>query len=51
MNATIGLERDRRHRLRWLALAVLPVSLLWRARGSGVQTVIDRVTQVQEGRR
>jgi hypothetical protein len=51
VNATIGLERDCRHRLRWWTLAVVPVSLLWPREGrSGVPTMIGRVTQVQEGR-
>ena len=29
VTAAIGLERDRRHRLRWWTLAVRPVSLPW----------------------
>jgi hypothetical protein len=50
-DATVKLERDCRHRLRWWTLAVVPVSLLWPREGrSGVPTMIGRVTQVQEGR-
>jgi hypothetical protein len=29
VTATIGLERDHRHRLRWWTGAVVPVSRLW----------------------
>jgi hypothetical protein len=45
VNATIELERDRRHRLRWWTWAVLPLGLLSPREGSGVLTMIDRVTQ------
>jgi len=36
VNATIKLERDRRHRLRRWTLAVLSVSLLWPREGGQV---------------